>query len=106
MAAFGRLLAVFVAGTVKGTAGLGFPTLATPLLSLAVDVKTAVVLLILPNIVMDGIQFARRGASTETIRSTTAVFTSTRSEEHTSELQSHLNLVCRLLLEKKKTKEK
>src|SRR5260370_26229896 len=28
----------------------------------------------------------------------------TRSEEHTSELQSHLNLVCRLLLEKKKKK--
>src|SRR4029077_12556281 len=26
----------------------------------------------------------------------------TRSEEHTSELQSHLNLVCRLLLEKTK----
>src|SRR5260370_22535248 len=26
-----------------------------------------------------------------------------RSEEHTSELQSHLKLVCRLLLEKKKT---
>src|SRR5260370_23922849 len=29
-----------------------------------------------------------------------------RSEEHTSELQSHLNLVCRLLLEKKKQKGK
>src|SRR5207237_8317293 len=29
-----------------------------------------------------------------------------RSEEHTSELQSHLNLVCRLLLEKKKIQEK
>src|SRR5688572_32405724 len=28
-----------------------------------------------------------------------------RSEEHTSELQSQSNLVCRLLLEKKKTKE-
>src|SRR5260370_30732122 len=28
-----------------------------------------------------------------------------RSEEHTSELQSHLNLVCRLLLEKKKKKK-
>src|SRR5688500_19891981 len=28
-----------------------------------------------------------------------------RSEEHTSELQSPCNLVCRLLLEKKKTKE-
>src|SRR5690242_21117644 len=27
----------------------------------------------------------------------------TRSEEHTSELQSHVKLVCRLLLEKKKT---
>src|SRR5260370_29951228 len=29
-----------------------------------------------------------------------------RSEEHTSELQSHLNLVCRLLLEKKKMQKK
>src|SRR5260370_2169515 len=29
-----------------------------------------------------------------------------RSEEHTSELQSHLNLVCRLLLEKKKKRTK
>src|SRR5438477_4417770 len=28
-----------------------------------------------------------------------------RSEEHTSELQSHVNLVCRLLLEKKKTED-
>src|SRR4051812_49519669 len=30
----------------------------------------------------------------------------TRSEEHTSELQSHVNLVCRLLLEKKKKSSK
>src|SRR5690242_21579339 len=29
-----------------------------------------------------------------------------RSEEHTSELQSHVSLVCRLLLEKKKKKKK
>src|SRR6266480_5375833 len=29
-----------------------------------------------------------------------------RSEEHTSELQSHVNLVCRLLLEKKKKHKK
>src|SRR5260370_32528466 len=35
-----------------------------------------------------------------------AAFLRTRSEEHTSELQSHLNLVCRLLLEKKKNKTK
>src|SRR5436190_4056547 len=31
---------------------------------------------------------------------------SSRSEEHTSELQSHSDLVCRLLLEKKKTRRK
>src|SRR5690242_21166435 len=31
---------------------------------------------------------------------------SARSEEHTSELQSHVNLVCRLLLEKKKNNKK
>src|SRR5476649_2366339 len=37
-------------------------------------------------------------------RSTTRRPASSRSEEHTSELQSHSDLVCRLLLEKKKTK--
>src|SRR5438132_199164 len=35
-----------------------------------------------------------------------SVPTSIRSEEHTSELQSHSDLVCRLLLEKKKNKKK
>src|SRR5688572_31961853 len=40
-------------------------------------------------------------------RATSAPFVSitTRSEEHTSELQSQSNLVCRLLLEKKKRKK-
>src|SRR5205807_8708709 len=33
-------------------------------------------------------------------------FSRSRSEEHTSELQSPCNLVCRLLLEKKKKKKK
>src|SRR5687768_18098817 len=33
-------------------------------------------------------------------------FANYRSEEHTSELQSRLHLVCRLLLEKKKTQNK
>src|SRR5947207_15996221 len=33
-----------------------------------------------------------------------SVLPQTRSEEHTSELQSHSDLVCRLLLEKKKNK--
>src|SRR2546429_7372603 len=39
-----------------------------------------------------------RAAVTDDVR----VYTSVRSEEHTSELQSRLHLVCRLLLEKKK----
>jgi len=59
---------VLAAGIIKGAIGFGFPSLATPLLSLVVDVKTAVVVLILPNIVMDGIQFARRGAPLATVR--------------------------------------
>src|SRR5260370_5811025 len=37
-----------------------------------------------------------------TVAEHAAPFACHRSEEHTSELQSHLNLVCRLLLEKKK----
>src|SRR2546422_4655407 len=40
-------------------------------------------------------------ARSQTVISRTTV---PRSEEHTSELQSRLHLVCRLLLEKKKTK--
>src|SRR5690242_20988471 len=41
------------------------------------------------------------GRSGET-KALTATPWRSRSEEHTSELQSHVNLVCRLLLEKKK----
>src|SRR5688572_33385628 len=42
--------------------------------------------------------------STISNRIGTLYFCRRRSEEHTSELQSQSNLVCRLLLEKKKTK--
>src|SRR2546430_7093900 len=42
-----------------------------------------------------------RGSSTTCNSSTTRCVTPERSEEHTSELQSQPNLVCRLLLEKK-----
>src|SRR4051812_49619459 len=41
-----------------------------------------------------------------TLRPSAADGLKVRSEEHTSELQSHVNLVCRLLLEKKKKKKK
>src|SRR5688500_19184236 len=44
-----------------------------------------------------------RWRCTGTCRSMTASRHRIRSEEHTSELQSPCNLVCRLLLEKKKT---
>jgi uncharacterized protein len=60
--------AVLVSAFVKGAIGFGFPTLATPLLTLFTDVKAAVVVLIIPNIVMDGIQFARQGAPLATVR--------------------------------------
>src|SRR5260370_22635193 len=42
------------------------------------------------------------GAFDEALRPAGKLHQRLRSEEHTSELQSHLNLVCRLLLEKKK----
>lgn len=69
-AVIATLMALVVLGAafVKGAIGFGFPALGTPLLSLVVDVKTAVVVLILPNIVMDGVQFARRGTPLATVR--------------------------------------
>jgi uncharacterized membrane protein YfcA len=48
--------------------GFGFPTVSTPLLALFVDVKHAVVLLILPNLVMDVVQAMRRGSLVATTR--------------------------------------
>src|SRR5256884_2921213 len=44
----------------------------------------------------------KSASATVTISNSLAFYVSTRSEEHTSELQSRLHLVCRLLLEKKK----
>jgi uncharacterized membrane protein YfcA len=61
-------LAVAASAFVKGSIGFGFPTIGTPLLSLLVDVKTAYLVLIVPNIVMDGLQFVRSGAPQATIR--------------------------------------
>jgi uncharacterized membrane protein YfcA len=54
------LAAVWAAAFVKGAIGFGFPLIGTPLLALATDVRTAVAALILPNIVMDGVQAVRR----------------------------------------------
>src|SRR2546430_8948317 len=46
--------------------------------------------------------WGRHATSTCSSRSSPATARAARSEEHTSELQSQSNLVCRLLLEKKK----
>src|SRR5438270_6152978 len=59
-----------------------------------------------------GLRIARRISSTarisggNSLSGAPAAGHSIRSEEHTSELQSQSNLVCRLLLEKKKKKNK
>jgi uncharacterized protein len=59
---------VLLSALLKGAIGFGFPTLGTPLLSLVMDVKAAVVVLILPNIVMDSVQFIRLGAPMAIVR--------------------------------------
>src|SRR5690348_18117062 len=64
-------------------AGAGLPGLGRDLADRRVDAKS------------DGLAGVVHGASTG----------GSRSEEHTSELQSPVHLVCRLLLEKKKTSD-
>ena len=59
---------VLFAAFIKGTVGFGFPPIATSLLALFIDVKTAIALLIVPNIVMDAIQMVRRGNLLSTAR--------------------------------------
>ena len=46
---FSLLIAAFV----KGTTGLGFPMIATSTVALLLDIRTAVTILIIPNLVMD-----------------------------------------------------
>ena len=59
---------MLLAACVKGAIGFGFPTVGTPLLALLVDVKTAVAVLIVPNIAMDSVQATRGGALVPTLR--------------------------------------
>src|SRR5687768_17750979 len=49
-------------------------------------------------------EYKNRGGRVTTGSDSGYIYKLYRSEEHTSELQSRLHLVCRLLLEKKKTK--
>jgi uncharacterized membrane protein YfcA len=54
------LAGVAVAAFVKGAIGFGYPLIATPLLAFATDVRTAVAVLLIPNILMDVAQMIRR----------------------------------------------
>jgi uncharacterized membrane protein YfcA len=57
LVAFFLLLAAFI----KGTTGMGFPLIATPTVALLLDIRTAVTILIIPNLVMDIAQVFRGG---------------------------------------------
>src|SRR5947207_8528858 len=59
----------------------------------------------LPDAVCPDRRELRRRLDQRAVRRTRQLPVRMRSEEHTSELQSHSDLVCRLLLEKKKNKE-
>lgn len=53
-------LAVMGAAFVKGIAGMAFPLIATPPVALLTDIRTAVVVLLAPNMIMDVIQISRK----------------------------------------------
>ena len=54
-------IALLFASFVKGASGLGFPLIATPTVALLLDIRTAITILLIPNIVMDVAQVFRDG---------------------------------------------
>ncbi len=52
-------VSLLLAAYVKGTTGMGFPLIATPMVALLLDIRTAIVILIIPNILMDITQIFR-----------------------------------------------
>ena len=60
--------ALLLAAFVKGATGLGFPLIATPTIALLLDIRTAVTVLILPNLFMDSAQVIRDGIPYEVFR--------------------------------------
>src|SRR5512141_2313783 len=54
-------VAVVLGAFVKGTTGMGFPLIATPMVALVVDIRTTYALLLPSNILMDVLQVGRDG---------------------------------------------
>src|ERR687888_2013306 len=54
-------IALLLAGFIKGASGMGFPLIATPSVALLLDIRIAITILIIPNIVMDIAQVFRGG---------------------------------------------
>ena len=54
-------IALLFAAFVKGASGLGFPLIATPTVALLLDIRIAITILLIPNIVMDIAQVFRDG---------------------------------------------
>ena len=52
---------LFFAGVTQGALGFGFPAIATPLLTLMTDVKTAIILNLLPNFTVNMVSVVRGG---------------------------------------------
>jgi len=52
---------IFFAGLVHGTLGLGFPMMATPLLALTVDVRSAILITLLPTVAVNIVSILRGG---------------------------------------------
>src|SRR2546429_7048217 len=75
-----------------------YTTLFRSLTALDTDFLYRTRLPLLSKISRTGMAFTHRARQQDFVRVL-------RSEEHTSELQSRLHLVCRLLLEKKKTRD-
>jgi uncharacterized membrane protein YfcA len=60
--------ALLLAAFVKGASGLGFPLIATPSIALLLDIRTAITVLILPNLFMDSAQTIRDGVPYDVFR--------------------------------------
>ena len=61
-------VALLFAAYVKGASGMGFPLIATPTVALLLDIRIAITILIIPNIVMDVTQVFRGGFPVAVLR--------------------------------------